>query len=124
MSFESECIDWCGTTHAASTRVSVGARPQSTILPAVVLDISSGVDATIGGTVQAWTVSITAVADTMAAAKSLAVDVSGDFATRARNDGHEVVVDVHPVIQPPVIGEGDEAEPATCTVNTTVYYEV
>ena len=124
MSFQSDAVDWCGTTHAAGARVSVGARPQSTALPAVVLEISSGTDATIGGEVQLWTVAISAIANTMEDARSLCADVSGDFATNARADGHEVVIDVHPVIQQPVIGEGDEAEPAICILNATVYYEV
>ena len=71
---ESTIISWIGSATAAGSRVSVGARLQSTTLPALVIDLTEGSAAALPSTTRnlyQYSLSMSSVADTMLAAQSL-----------------------------------------------------
>ena len=122
---ESTIIGWIGVATAAGTRVSVGARLQSTTLPALVIDLTEGSAAALPSTTRnlyQYSLSMSSVADTMLAAQSLSDAAVALVKTGALINGGCAYEPVYAVIQPPNVGEGDEVEPAIVTATMTIMY--
>jgi len=123
---ESTIIGWIGTATTAGSRVSVGARLQSTTLPALVIDLTEGSAAALpsGGVrnLYQYSLSMSSVADTMLAAQSLSDAAIALVKTNALVAGGCAYEPVYAVIQPPNVGEGDEVEPAIVTATMTIMY--
>ena len=122
---ESTIIGWIGAATAASSRVSVGARLQSTTLPALVIDLTEGSAAALPSTTRnlyQYSLSMSSVADTMLAAQSLSDAAVALVKTGALTNGGCAYEPVYAVIQPPNVGEGDEVEPAIVTATMTIMY--
>lgn len=123
---ESTIITWIGVATTAGTRVSVGARLQSTTLPALVIDLTEGSAAALpSGSVRdlyQYSLSMSSVADTMLAAQSLSDAAVALVKTGALTNGGCAYESVYAVIQPPNVGEGDEVEPAIVTATMTILY--
>lgn len=123
---ESTIIGWIGSATAAGSRVSVGARLQSTTLPALVIDLTEGSAAALpsGGVrnLYQYSLSMSSVADTMLAAQSLSDAAIAKVQTGALVAGGCAYEPVYAVIQPPNVGEGDEVEPAIVTATMTILY--
>ena len=122
---ESTIIGWIGVGTAAGTRVSVGARLQSTTLPALVIDLTEGSAAALPSTTRnlyEYSLSMSSVADTMLAAQSLSDAAVALVKTGALTNGGCAYEPVYAVIQPPNVGEGDEVEPAIVTATMSIMY--
>ena len=122
---ESTIIGWIGAATTAGTRVSVGARLQSTTLPALVIDLTEGSAAALPSTTRnlyQYSLSMSSVADTMLAAQSLSDAAVALVKTGALTNGGCAYEPVYAVIQPPNVGEGDEVEPAIVTATMTIMY--
>ena len=122
---ESTIIGWIGAATAAGSRVSVGARLQSTTLPALVIDLTEGSAAALPSTTRnlyQYSLSMSSVADTMLAAQSLSDAAIALVKTGALTNGGCAYEPVYAVIQPPNVGEGDEVEPAIVTATMTIMY--
>ena len=122
---ESTIITWIGVATTAGTRVSVGARLQSTTLPALVIDLTEGSAAALPSTTRnlyQYSLSMSSVADTMLAAQSLSDAAIALVKTGALTAGGCAYDPVYAVIQPPNVGEGDEVEPAIVTATMTILY--
>jgi len=122
---ESTIITWIGAATAAGSRVSVGARLQSTTLPALVIDLTEGSAAALPSTTRnlyQYSLSMSSVADTMLAAQSLSDAAIALVKTGALVAGGCAYEPVYAVIQPPNVGEGDEVEPAIVTATMTIMY--
>lgn len=122
---ESTIIGWIGSATTAGTRVSVGARLQSTTLPALVIDLTEGSAAALPSTTRnlyQYSLSMSSVADTMLAAQSLSDAAVALVKTGALTNGGCAYEPVYAVIQPPNVGEGDEVEPAIVTATMTILY--
>ena len=122
---ESTIIGWIGSGTAAGSRVSVGARLQSTTLPALVIDLTEGSAAALPSTTRnlyQYSLSMSSVADTMLAAQSLSDAAIALVKTGALVAGGCAYEPVYAVIQPPNVGEGDEVEPAIVTATMTIMY--
>ena len=122
---ESTIIGWIGAATAAGSRVSVGARLQSTTLPALVIDLTEGSAAALPSTTRnlyEYSLSMSSVADTMLAAQSLSDAAVALVKTGALTGGGCAYEPVYAVIQPPNVGEGDEVEPAIVTATMTIMY--
>lgn len=122
---ESTIISWIGSATAAGSRVSVGARLQSTTLPALVIDLTEGSAAALPSTTRnlyQYSLSMSSVADTMLAAQSLSDAAVALVKTGALTNGGCAYEPVYAVIQPPNVGEGDEVEPAIVTATMTIMY--
>ena len=122
---ESTIISWIGVATTAGTRVSVGARLQSTSLPALVIDLTEGSAAALPSTTRnlyQYSLSMSSVADTMLAAQSLSDAAIALVKTGALTAGGCAYEPVYAVIQPPNVGEGDEVEPAIVTATMTILY--
>jgi hypothetical protein len=124
---ESTIISWIGSSTTAGSRVSVGSRLQSTNLPALVVEIPSGQSACIAGPASGncdvYQVTIRAVAETMSAAQSLAAAAVSRMKTQSVADGSLAYENSFASLDEPVVGEGDEMEPAICTSSMTVLYK-
>ena len=122
---ESTIIGWIGSATTAGSRVSVGARLQSTTLPALVIDLTEGSAAALPSTTRnlyQYSLSMSSVADTMLAAQSLSDAAVALVKTGALTNGGCAYEPVYAVIQPPNVGEGDEVEPAIVTATMTIMY--
>ena len=122
---ESTIIGWIGVGTAAGTRVSVGARLQSTTLPALVIDLTEGSAAALPSTTRnlyQYSLSKSSVADTMLAAQSLSDAAVALVKTGALTNDGCAYEPVYAVIQPPNVGEGDEVEPAIVTATMSIMY--
>jgi hypothetical protein len=122
---ESTIITWIGVGTTAGSRVSVGARLQSTTLPALVIDLTEGSAAALPSTTRnlyQYSLSMSSVADTMLAAQSLSDAAVALVKTGALTNGGCAYEPVYAVIQPPNVGEGDEVEPAIVTATMTIMY--
>jgi len=122
---ESTIIGWIGVATTAGSRVSVGARLQSTTLPALVIDLTEGSAAALPSTTRnlyQYSLSMSSVADTMLAAQSLSDAAIALVKTGALIAGGCAYEPVYAVIQPPNVGEGDEVEPAIVTATMTIMY--
>ncbi len=122
---ESTIIGWIGAATAAGSRVSVGARLQSTTLPGLVIDLTEGSAAALPSTTRnlyQYSLSMSSVADTMLAAQSLSDAAIALVKTGALVAGGCAYEPVYAVIQPPNVGEGDEVEPAIVTATMTIMY--
>ena len=122
---ESTIIGWIGAATTAGSRVSVGARLQSTTLPALVIDLTEGSAAALPSTTRnlyQYSLSMSSVADTMLAAQSLSDAAVALVKTGALINGGCAYEPVYAVIQPPNVGEGDEVEPAIVTATMTIMY--
>ena len=112
------------TQTAAGDRVHIGARLQSGALPALVVRMPTGESAAVGDTLHVYTLELSAVAATMVSAQSLAAAAITKLRTYivAQNASNCVIESTYAPIDDPVVGEGDEAEPAVCTANLTIYW--
>ena len=122
---ESTIIGWIGAATAAGSRVSVGARLQSTTLPALVIDLTEGSAAALPSTTRnlyQYSLSMSSVADTMLAAQSLSDAAVALVKTGALTNDGCAYEPVYAVIQPPNVGEGDEVEPAIVTATMSIMY--
>ena len=122
---ESTIIGWIGAATTAGSRVSVGARLQSTTLPALVIDLTEGSAAALPSTTRnlyQYSLSMSSVADTMLAAQSLSDAADALVKTGALTNDGCAYEPVYAVIQPPNVGEGDEVEPAIVTATMTIMY--
>ena len=122
---ESTIIGWIGAATTAGSRVSVGARLQSTTLPALVIDLTEGSAAALPSTTRnlyQYSLSMSSVADTMLAAQSLSDAAVALVKTGALTNDGCAYEPVYAVIQPPNVGEGDEVEPAIVTATMTIMY--
>jgi hypothetical protein len=122
---ESTIIGWIGAATAAGSRVSVGARLQSTTLPALVIDLTEGSAAALPSATRnlyQYSLSMSSVADTMLDAQSLSDAAIAKVKTGALTAGGCAYEPVYAVIQPPNVGEGDEVEPAIVTATMTIMY--
>jgi hypothetical protein len=122
---ESTIIGWIGAATTAGSRVSVGARLQSTTLPALVIDLTEGSAAALPSTTRnlyQYSLSMSSVADTMLDAQSLSDAAVALVKTGALIAGGCAYEPVYAVIQPPNVGEGDEVEPAIVTATMTILY--
>lgn len=119
---EASVITWLSGGTAAGTRVYTGARMQETALPALVVSVTQSVAASIGASpLKRHTVTVTAVAETMASAQSIATACAALMATGATGASGCSVETELPRLDEPVLGDGDEAEPASCTAFFEVY---
>ena len=122
---ESTIITWIGVGTTAGSRVSVGARLQSTTLPALVIDLTEGSAAALPSTTRnlyQYSLSMSSVADTMLAAQSLSDAAVALVKTGALTNDGCAYEPVYAVIQPPNVGEGDEVEPAIVTATMSIMY--
>lgn len=109
---------------AAANRVHIGARLQSGELPALVVRMPTGESSAVGDTLHVYTLELSAVANTMINAQTLvaaAVTKLRDYIV-AQNAQNCVVESTYAPIDDPVVGEGDEAEPAVVTANLLIYW--
>jgi hypothetical protein len=125
---ESTLITWLTSAPqtTAGARVYTGSRLQSSTLPALVVEVPDGATATVGASIDRYTVVIRAVCETMADAQTLAAAAVVKLRTSAAaaNAQHVVLEDQYPMLDEPVVGEGDETEPAICSSNLTLYLKV
>lgn len=119
---ESTVITWIGTSTAAGSRVSVGSRLQSADLPAIVVEIPSGQYAAIGASMSTYDVVVRSIALTMLTAQSVSAAAVSAIQTAATAAGKTAVEIQFATIEEPVVGEGDEMEPAVCTALLTIYH--
>jgi hypothetical protein len=122
---ESTVVGWIvagGTT--AGNRVSVGSRLQSTILPAVTIDMTTGARASLGttSTLHRYSLVINAIAIDMASAQSLAEAAAGYVKVNAVSGGGTAYDVNFAAIQEPTPGEGDEMEPAIAVAELEILY--
>lgn len=128
---EAKLKTWIGTTTAAGSRVYSGARLQSTELPAIVIEVNSGSAASLyvgtNGDLDQWDVSIRAVAETAFEAQNVAeaavakINAHSDFTSAGKSVCYEPT---YRTIEEPVLGEGDEAQPAICTATVTILHRI
>lgn len=127
---EAKLKTWIGTATAAGSRVYCGARLQSTALPAIVVEVNSGSAASLYGVTEnlnQWDVSIRAVAETAFEAQNVAEDAvtkinaHSDFTTAGKSVCYEPT---YRTIEEPVLGEGDEAQPAICTATVIILHRI
>lgn len=127
---EAKLKTWIGTATAAGPRVYCGARLQSTALPAIVVEVNSGSAASLYGATEnlnQWDVSIRAVAETAFEAQNVAEDAVAkinahlDFTTAGKSVCYEPT---YRTIEEPVLGEGDEAQPAICTATVIILHRI
>lgn len=128
---EAKLKTWIGTATAAGTRVYCGARLQSTALPAIVVEVNSGSAASLyvgaNNDLDQWDVSIRAVAETAFEAQNVAeaavakINAHSDFTTAGKSVCYEPT---YRTIEEPVLGEGDEAQPAICTATVTILHRI
>lgn len=109
---------------AAGSRVHIGARLQSDELPALVVRMPTGESACVGDTMHVYTLELSAIAQTMVSATTLAAAAVTKLRTyiTTANAINAVVETNYASLSDPVVGEGDEAEPAICTANLTIYW--
>lgn len=117
---------WIGTATSAGTRVSVGSRVQSTALPAIVIEVESGEPYCFPtGTLafcDRWTVRLRCIAETALTAHTLYQSATvALLAGVPAGDGCALEIDRR-TIEEPVLGEGDESQPAVCTATYQIYY--
>lgn len=117
---------WIGTATAAGTRVSVGSRVQATALPAIVVEVDAGEPYCFPtGTLQfcdRWTVRVRCIAETALSAHTLyQAAATALLANVPATDGCALEIDRR-TIEEPVLGEGDESQPAICTATFQIYY--
>jgi hypothetical protein len=104
----------------AGSRVVVGARLQSQILPAVVVTISAGARVALGNkTLAMYEVSIASIADSMIAAQGLSDSIADGMPINLSS--YAVVNTGFGVLDDPVVADGDEQNPAICTSNYMIY---
>jgi hypothetical protein len=119
---EASVITWLSGGTAAGTRVYTGARMQETDLPALVVQVTQSAAASIGPSpLKRHTVTVSAVAETMASAQSIATACAALMATGAVGASGVSVETELPRLEEPVLGDGDEAEPAICNAYFEVY---
>lgn len=119
---ESSIITWLSGGTAAGTRVYTGARMQETALPAIVVQVTQSQAVSIGSSpLKRHTVTLTAVAETMASAQSIATACAALMSAGAVTAGGVAVETELPRIDEPILGDGDEAEPAACNAFFEVY---
>lgn len=124
-SIEEDIIDWIGTGTTAGDRVYCGSRIQSSTLPAIVVEVVSGRAAAFaGGTAKnldEYRVTLKGVADNMSGAIAA---VEGAYAALIAgiDAGSVVYSEEYRTIEEPVIGQGDEAEPAVATWNIVILH--
>lgn len=119
---ESSVITWLTNGTSAADRVYTGARMQETNLPALVVQVNQSVALSIGGSpLKRHSVTVSAVADTMSSAQSIATACAALMATGAVAAGGCSIETELPRLDEPVLGDGDEAEPAVCNANFEVY---
>jgi len=126
---EAQIKTWIGTATTAGTRVSVGSRLQSDALPAVVIEVTGGEEAAFDGVVDLdiarlarYDVTIRSVAETMDAASTLNASVMTKLFTSVNLAGGVAFNPSMRTIEEPVVGEGDEAQPAIVTAPVTIYH--
>ena len=113
---EASVITWLSGGTAAGTRVYTGTRMQETDLPALVVAVTQSQAAAIGASaLKRHTVTVTAVAETMASAQSIASGCASLMALGATGASGCSVETELPRLDEPILGDGDEAEPASCT---------
>ena len=119
---EASVITWLSGGTAAGTRVYTGTRMQETDLPALVVAVTQSQAAAIGASaLKRHTVTVTAVAETMASAQSIASGCASLMALGATGASGCSVETELPRLDEPILGDGDEAEPASCTAFFEVY---
>lgn len=124
---EASIKTWIGTGTTASTRISVGSRVQFQTLPAIVIEVTAGEDYALnGGTgldFRRWEASIRAVAETAIDAESLANTAVQNIilGITAPSIAYEPS---KRLIEEPVLGEGDESQPAICTAQIVIFQRV
>jgi len=104
---------------------------QSTALPAIVVEVNSGSAASLyvgtNGDLDQWDVSIRAVAETAFEAQNVAeaavakINAHSDFTSAGKSVCYEPT---YRTIEEPVLGEGDEAQPAICTATVTILHRI
>lgn len=126
---EAQIKTWIGTATTAGTRVSVGSRLQSDALPAVVIEVTGGEEAAFDGVIgldiaklARYDVTIRSVAETMYAAITLNESVMTNLFLSVSNFGGVAFNPSMRTIEEPVVGEGDEAQPAIVTAPVTIYH--
>ncbi len=121
---EGTVVNWLSGQTAAGTRVSVGSRLQSGTLPAIVVEMPAGEAASLGATpLGRYDLVLNCIADTMLAAQSLADAAEARILSVASGGSSCAVTTQYGVLEEPVVGEGDEAEPAICTVRMEIFYK-
>lgn len=119
---EASVISWLSGGTSAGTRVYTGARMQDTVLPALVVTVNQSQAAAIGASpLTRHTVTVSAVAETMASAQSIASSCASLMSLGATSAGGCSVETERPRLDEPVLGDGDEAEPAICNAFFEVY---
>ena len=129
---EATIKSWIGAATTAGTRVSVGSRLQFAALPAVVIEVTGGEDAAIDGFIgdielevarlARYDVTIRSIAETMDAASSLNNDVMTKLFVSCGNAGGVAFNPSIRTIDEPIVGDGDEAQPAIVTAPVTIYH--
>ena len=117
--------NWIGPGTTASTRVSVGSRVQFQLLPAVVIEVTAGEDAcftdALGYEVRRWEATIRGIAETALEAESLVTDAVFNISASIP-DPSVAYSTGQRTIEEPVIGEGDEAQPAIASQNIVILH--
>ena len=113
-----------GTTYAAAP-ISFGARAQDTALPAITYQVLSDSPITIGPTRTGFA----SVEINFINLKAQdAVDMAEEFTDNLTDSGtydtviYQAILDKHFVLQEPIIGNSEEAEPFICSVSLEIYY--
>jgi hypothetical protein len=121
---ESTIIGWISGETDAGARVSVGNRLQSTELPAIVVEMPSGIAASIGSApISRYEVVFNCIAATMAQAQGIADDVENIMKAEAPGGNKCAITTSYGVLQEPTIGDGSEQEPAICTLTMEIFYK-
>jgi hypothetical protein len=120
---ESSVVSWLSGVSGVGGRVYTGSRLQASVLPALVVDVAEGEPLCIGATpkLTRFSVTVEAIAETMASAQTIAALIDAAMTTGATGAGGCSVQTRLPSLAEPVLGEGDEAEPAICTATFEVY---
>lgn len=121
---EGTVVNWLSGQTNASTRVSVGSRLQGGTLPAIVVEMPGGEAASLGASpLGRYDLVLNCVAETMVAAQTLAGQAEARILSVASGGSSCAITTSYGVLEEPVAGEGDEAEPAICTVRMEIFYK-
>lgn len=105
------------------SRVTHGYRLQSTALPAVKYEVSNQANSDVARGIMQGELAVTGIAETSIDAATIgdAIDTALDTGTFSGIVIDAIVI-TSKTLAPPTVGLGDEQEPATVTVNATIYW--
>lgn len=103
-------------------RITHGYRLQESALPAITFDVTGKSTATIAGDVYTANLRVTIIAETTIGALDIEPIVIAAMVPGGYGRTIHALTGFDRTVTEPVIGTGDEQEPATLTIETTVYW--